>query len=274
MSPVGFSKRVRNYYTSQGMREWNRLIKDPYHQVEFITTMYFLRKNLPKHGHILDAGGGPGRYTVELAKLGYDVTLLDLTPKLLSIAKRQIKKEGVEGKIKRISEGSITDLSEFRSGSFDAVLCLGGPLSHLTSEKYRKRAASELIRVAKRNAPLFISVISRLGVLIFELKNYQNEIKTPIFRRIRNSGDISGVTGFTAAHFFLSEELKELFEAKTQKIQLVSLEGLGAGHDAAINRLHKNKKNWRAWIKTHLETCTDPDILGVAEHLLLIGKKK
>ena len=37
-------------------------------------------------------GGGPGRYTIELAKLGYDVVLLDLTPKLLEIAKRKIKK--------------------------------------------------------------------------------------------------------------------------------------------------------------------------------------
>jgi len=43
---------------------------------------------------ILDAGGGPGRYTIDLAKLGYDVILLDLTPRLLRIAKRKIRREG------------------------------------------------------------------------------------------------------------------------------------------------------------------------------------
>lgn len=56
--------------------------------------MYFLKKYLPKRGLILDAGGGPGRYTIDLAKLGYDVILLDLTPRLLRIAKRKIRREG------------------------------------------------------------------------------------------------------------------------------------------------------------------------------------
>jgi 2-polyprenyl-3-methyl-5-hydroxy-6-metoxy-1,4-benzoquinol methylase len=42
--------------------------------------MHFLEKHLPKKGLILDAGGGPGRYTIELARSGYDVVLLDLVP--------------------------------------------------------------------------------------------------------------------------------------------------------------------------------------------------
>jgi len=45
---------------------------------------------------ILDAGGGPGRYTIELAKKGYQVVLLDLSPKCLEIAKREIKNAKVE----------------------------------------------------------------------------------------------------------------------------------------------------------------------------------
>lgn len=66
----------------------NKLVRDPYHRLEYNTTMYFLKKYLPSKGLILDAGGGPGRYTIELAKLGYDMVLLDLTPKLLEITKK------------------------------------------------------------------------------------------------------------------------------------------------------------------------------------------
>ncbi|MDH5440279.1 MAG: class I SAM-dependent methyltransferase, partial [Candidatus Bathyarchaeota archaeon] len=47
-------------------------------------------------------GGGPGRYTIELARLGYDVILLDLTPKLLEMAREQIEKANVESKVKQI----------------------------------------------------------------------------------------------------------------------------------------------------------------------------
>jgi len=38
------------------------LRKDADHQLEFIVTMHFLWKYLPKQGLVLDAGGGPGRY--------------------------------------------------------------------------------------------------------------------------------------------------------------------------------------------------------------------
>ena len=71
------------------------LIKDAYHRQEFETTLHFLKKHFPKKGLILDAGGGPGRYTVTLASKGYDMTLLDMTPANLEFAKRQIKRSGV-----------------------------------------------------------------------------------------------------------------------------------------------------------------------------------
>jgi SAM-dependent methyltransferase len=38
-------------------------------------TTHFLEICLPKEGLVLDAGGGPGRYTIDLAKRGYDVVL-------------------------------------------------------------------------------------------------------------------------------------------------------------------------------------------------------
>ena len=55
-------KLVKSYYADYGIKEWKRLARDPYHQLEIDTTMHFLNKYLPKKGLILDAGGGPGRY--------------------------------------------------------------------------------------------------------------------------------------------------------------------------------------------------------------------
>jgi len=83
---------IKDWYNKTAEYEWERLQQDPYHQVEFIVTMHFLEKYLPKKGLILDAGGGPGRYTIELAKRGYNIILLDLIPKMLEIAKRKKKK--------------------------------------------------------------------------------------------------------------------------------------------------------------------------------------
>jgi len=83
-------KKVKKYYAEKALLEWRRLAKDPYHRLEFETTMHFLRKYLPRKGLLLDAGGGPGRYTIELVRLGYDVTLVDVTPEMLELAERRM----------------------------------------------------------------------------------------------------------------------------------------------------------------------------------------
>ncbi len=128
---------VRKFYTEYGIKEWRRLVRDPYHRLEFDTTMHFLRKYLPTKGLVLDAGGGPGRYTIELAKSGYNVVLLDLTPKQLEIARKMIRKKGAQNRVKQIVEGSIDNLSMFDDNTFDAVICLGA-LSHLVKKRERE----------------------------------------------------------------------------------------------------------------------------------------
>ena len=144
---------VKEYYTANVRREWQRLVRDPYHRLEFDTTLYFLEKHLPQKGLILDAGGGPGRYTVELASRGYDMILLDVTPANLAFAQRRIRRAKLKAKVRNLIEGSIVDLSRIEDNTFDVVICLGGPLSHIVDGQKRDKAIRELIRVAKPGAP-------------------------------------------------------------------------------------------------------------------------
>ena len=51
------------------------------HRTEFAVTLRALDEHLPPPpAHILDCGGGPGRYAIALAQRGYTVTLFDLSP--------------------------------------------------------------------------------------------------------------------------------------------------------------------------------------------------
>jgi len=82
------------------------------------------------------------------------------------------------------------------------------------------------------------------------------------------------VTGFTASHWFLPEELRELFEGlNVQTLDLVALEGLSSHLERATNRLYKEKEKWNVWVDIVLKTCNHPSIVGTAEHILYIGKK-
>ena len=268
------TRSVRQFYSGNVKKEWARLESDPYHRLEFDTTLEYLRRYLPKKGLILDAGGGPGRYTIELARKGYDLVLLDYAPENLRYAERRIKREGLGGI--KVAEGSIVDLTRFSEGSFDAVLCLGGPLSHVMKRRDRGKAVSELVRVAKKHPPIFISVMSRLAMLATELKYFPTEVQLPLFKKIRDSGDYLGDQGFTATHFFLPEELrKEIEDTKSVKtLAMVGLEGIGSVHKEEVNSLANNPRRWNIWLETHYKTCTHPSVVGLSEHMLIVCRRR
>ena len=267
-------KRVKDYYTGCVRQEWRRLIQDAYHRLEFETTLHFLKNYLPEEGKVLDAGGGPGRYTLEFAKRGIEVVLLDITRANLEFARRQIKRAKVKGKVGQVVEASIVVLSQFKEDTFDAVVCLGEPLSHVLDQYEREMAIKELIRVAKKGAPIFVSVMGRFSILVVELALIPHELEKSFFKLMRDGGDYFGRSGFTACHIFLPEELVNAFESQGLSVlEMVGLEGLGSHHDRKVNELAKNKKRWHNWEETHYKTSTHPSVMGISEHMLLIGKK-
>jgi ubiquinone/menaquinone biosynthesis C-methylase UbiE len=276
--PIGPKQSIKQLYTDEAEDEWKRLIQDSFHKLEFDTTFHFLNKYLPKKGLILDAGGGPGRYTIELAKKGYQVILLDLTPKPLKTAKSNIKKAGVEKNVKDVINGSITDLSSFKDNYFDSVLCLGGPLSHVKGDKARKKAITELIRVTKKGGFICISVMSRLGVLLDTPIYWPQEIElTEHFRKIWREGEDDlwrGGRGY--CHFYLPEELTKLTK-ECGNVEIVNLAGLeGLAHTIKkINNMSKQRpKAWRNWLEMHYELCTHPAVVATSGHFMLIVRKK
>ena len=186
-APSSSAALVKEYYTETVYIEWRRLIKDAAHRLELETTLHFLDKHLPPSGTILDAGGGPGRYTIELARRGYTMTLLDMTPANLTFARRQIKRAGVQARVSDVVEGTILDLTRFASGSFDAVVCLGGPLSHVLDAADRRRAVDELLRVVKPGGIVALSVMGRLSVLAMELLLFPEELDLPVHSQAKLS---------------------------------------------------------------------------------------
>jgi SAM-dependent methyltransferase len=274
---------VRKYYDETAEIEWTRLRRNPYRRLEHIITTHFLGKYLPQTGLVLDAGGGPGRYAIQLARKGYDVVLLDLSPKCLELAEKQIKRAGVRNRVKQVVEGSILDLNMFSEEQFDAVLCLG-PFSHLTEKEQKEKAASEIARVAKKAAPIFVSVIGLYGVLRTILQRLQDELLDPAHQELYNFGihrarpvPHKGGRGFARvdACFYHPTEVKTLFESRGVKtLEMATCEGLSSHLMGPTNRLYRDKKKWEKWMEIMLKTCTDPILLGTGEHFLYIGQKQ
>ncbi len=269
-------KIIKEHYAKHVRDEWKRLDTGAFHRLEFLTTMHFLKKVFPKRGLILDAGGGPGRYTVALAGLGYDVVLVDFVERNLTFAKRQVRKAGLQARLAGAINADITDLSCFPSNHFDGVVCLGGPLSHLLKRDDRKNAIGELARVAKPGAPVLISVMSKLSTVINEAATprYQRELTMPFFSRYVRTGDYSGKAGFTAFHGFMRDELCGLATRHGLAVlQIAGLEGAGQWAKDAFDRLERNDERWNVWLKTHYAICTEPSIADLSAHMLAVCRK-
>ncbi|WP_160135471.1 class I SAM-dependent methyltransferase [Halococcus salsus] len=84
-----------NYYNEYGNEERKRLQATRKAQFEFENTIEYLREHLPDRGHVLDAGGGAGRYTVWLAEQDYEVTLVDLSDEQCRIAREKVEERGL-----------------------------------------------------------------------------------------------------------------------------------------------------------------------------------
>ena len=55
---------------------------------------------------------------------------------------------------------------------------------------------------------------------------------------------------------------------------MVGLEGIGANFQKETNELAKDKSSWKVWLETHYKTCTHPVVVGISEHMMIIGRKK
>ena len=166
------------------------------------------------------------------------------------------------------------DLSRFSEATFDAVLCTGGPLSHVLDPQDRQHAISELVRVAKPGAPIFVSVIGRLAVLVVILMESRHEIGMPHYQHLVDTGDYLGGHGFTACHFYLPEELRlEFTQEGLQVLELAGLEGISTQHIKQLNQLAKDELRYRVWLETHYQTCTHPGAVAISEHMLIVCRK-
>src|SRR5512137_2098473 len=84
----------------------------------------------PRTEKILDAGGGTGRKAIPLALQGFeDITLLDIAPGWLKLARQKAIKAGVEARISLLT-GDIRRMDVFPKNQFDHVIAMGGAVSY------------------------------------------------------------------------------------------------------------------------------------------------
>jgi ubiquinone/menaquinone biosynthesis C-methylase UbiE len=262
---------IAAYYNNDPERENSRLER---HQLEYDLTWRYLAQYLPTQGHILEIGAATGRYTVGLAKRGYQITAVDMSENLLEIARKRIRDEGVEEQA-RFIHADARDLSSIPEKKFDAVLLMG-PLYHLVEEADRNAALKESADHLKEGGLLFSAFISRLGIMGDLLRNMpywiENEAEVQNILDIGKNPDHIPGSGFRGFFAKTSEIIPLLEAAGFETLTIAGVEPAISSDDESYNRLEGRQR--QMWLDLLHEISTEPSIIGASRHILYIGRKK
>ncbi|MBU3227636.1 class I SAM-dependent methyltransferase [Clostridium algidicarnis] len=266
------SEVVKGYYDENAKLELERL-NNPYSSIEFNSTMHLIDKYFPKTGEIIDIGSGPGRYSLELLKKRYKVTLLELSEKELEIAKQNIEELGIK------AEGYLCEnalnLNILESNKYDGVLLMG-PMYHILDKEQRINVLKETLRILKKDGIAIISYLNSWGILKAGITEFSST-----FRELENVyGYLDEQTfdennSFTEAYF--STPVHALDEVRLGGFHIVSYAGvesfLSGIRDRVLNLYKEDRGVYDNLLKVAVESCELPQYRDSTEHLHIVVKK-
>jgi ubiquinone/menaquinone biosynthesis C-methylase UbiE len=113
---------------------------------------------------VLEVGSGTGRFTIELAKLGLNVTTCDISTPMLKKIKEKLLNLDFKKNI-TLTKGDIYNLP-FKDNSFDYVVCIR-VLNQLGEKQNKNKALKELCRVCIPNGSILFDFINSRSLTIF-----------------------------------------------------------------------------------------------------------
>jgi SAM-dependent methyltransferase len=154
---------VASFYDEYGEREWTRFEDARTPAPSLDVHHEHLRRFIRPDDRVLDIGAGPGRFTIELARLGAQIVVADVSPGQLELNRERIAAAGLEQHVEGRVTADVTELSRWDDTSFDAAVCFGGPLSYAL--EHAEKGISELVRVTKDGGHVLVSVMSLVGTI-------------------------------------------------------------------------------------------------------------
>ena len=257
-------EKILSEHYGDGTAEDQRLSKDKAHSVEYLTTKKYIDNYLKEGDRILEVGAGTGAYSLHYASLGYRVNSIEFLEGNLNILKSKITKDmNITAE-----QGDALDLSRFKDNKFDITLILG-PLYHLFTEKDKRKAIEEAIRVTKKGGLIYLAYLTSDSVFIsYCLKKHHLLDKNTYDKNYK----MLNIPEEVFSVFYIDEFKNTMNNYNIEYLNNVATDGV-----AGILREHVNDltdEEFNVLLNYHYSTCEREDLQGYSSHMLYICRKK
>ena len=265
-------------YDAYGEKEWARHETTPFNRVSFEVHRHYLERFIRPGDRVLEAGAASGRFTVELARLGARIVAIDISPGQLELNAANVAAAGVGSAVEDRELADIVDLAAYADASFDAVVCYGGPLSHVLDRA--DDALRELIRVTAPGGHVLVGVMSLHGSLHAFLEAADAEIQEfgiDEMEAINATGDLPTHHSSlgTPAHLFSWDELRTKLERLDGDIVAASAANfLSIGNDELCERWRQDPAMWARFLAWEIRSCAQPGAIDAGTHMIAVVRRR
>ena len=270
------SNRVRDYFDRLGYGEWERLEQSATSRLQARIHTHYLRKFFERGNHVLDAGAGPGRFTIELARLGATVSVVDLSEEQLQLNRQKVTDAGFLDRVDGWHRADILDLGFFPDGTFDGTVCYGGGLSYVMERA--GDALEELLRVTRPGGLVAVSVSTVLGTVRTSLAGFPGWIRRHGRGDLEHqmaTGDALGTTTEGHwTHMYRWREFEELLLDHGCEIVAASAAGfMSILNNDVLAEFEKDPNLYEWFLRWEIEYCREPGALDGSTHVIAVFKR-
>jgi ubiquinone/menaquinone biosynthesis C-methylase UbiE len=257
--------------------DWIRWQSDPVQEIDFAVHIHYMAKYLAKGQKVLEVGAGAGRFTRELAQIVDHIVVVDRSSQKLQRNQRNAAAMDYAPSVVAWHEGDMRKLpSALHDGEFDAVVCVGGPLSYALDD--RDQALHELVRVTRRGGLLLLSARSLFGTLHENLPAILSHDEPELNREIVKTGDlgprqVAPVNQFW--HAFRAQEFSQFVaSAGTDILALSASNCLTTTWTELLATWRSDERMWRHLIDLEIEASREPGCLDLGAHIIAVARKR
>lgn len=269
----------RAHYDRLADAEWTRLTRSRRGELNFLVHMDVLKTHITADMDVLEIGAGAGIYTKELVRMARRLVVSDLSEVQLALNRDHMRDLGVLDLVADHRVLDLVDLGAVEPASFDAVVCVGGPLSYLLDKE--ALGVRQMLRVVRPGGIVVLGVMSLVNTVVLfmgMLPEEKEAIGLDNLRWLLETG-LQDREHHPATehycHMMTSADVDALLAGEAVDVVEKRAAGvLGMAGEAALDAVREDHELWALIVEREIAWSKLPGTLDVGDNIVYVIRKR